>query len=138
MNTVDTRVVVADGARARFFSTDSQMMELTELPELGNGNHAAHRHHGLGAPDSGHHIEEHKFAQEISAHLTTEANQHVFRDLVLVAPPRFLGELRDALSKQVATHVTATVPRDLVSAERHDLAKRLRALLADKPLVDAK
>lgn len=134
MTTVDTRVVVADGARARFFSTDAEMLELVELPEIANKNHSSHRHHSLGAPDSGHHAEERKFAAEIAAHLTVEANQHLFRDLVIVAPPHLLGDLREALPKQVATHVTATIPRDLVSDERHALAKHLRTLLAGKHL----
>lgn len=134
MNTIDTLVVVADGSRARFFSTDAEMLELVELPELPNKQHSAHRHKSTGAPDSGHHSEEGKFASEIAAHLGAEANKKAFRDLVLVAPPHMLGDLRDALPKQVALHVTATVPKDLVGDARNELGKHLRSLLTHKPL----
>jgi protein required for attachment to host cells len=134
MNTVDTMVVVADGSRARFFTTDAEMVELTELPSIANKQHAAHRHKGQGTADSGHHDEESRFAKEVAAHLAAEGGKKAFRDLVLVAPPHMLGDLRGALPKQVALQVTATVPKDLVGDERHTLAKHLRTLLTSKPL----
>lgn len=134
MNTVDTMVVVADGSRARFFSTDAEMLELEELPTLPNKQHVAHRHKGAGAVDSGHHEGESRFAKEIAAHLAVEGGKKAFRDLVLVAPPHMLGDLRSALPKQVGLQVTATVPKDLCSDERHVLAQHLRSLLTSKPL----
>ncbi len=134
MNTADTMVVVADGSRARFFTTDAEMVELVELPEMHNKQHTIHRHKATGAGDSGHHSEEAKFATEIATHLGVQGGKHAFRDLVLVAPPHMLGDLRSALPKQVALQVTATVPKDLVGDERHTLAKHLRTLLTSKPL----
>lgn len=134
MTTVDTLVVVADGSRARFFSTDAEMLELIELPTLTNKQHSEHRHKAAGAADSGHHSEEGKFAVEIATHLASEGGKKAFRDLVLVAPPHMLGDLRNALPKQVALQVTATVPKDLVGDARNELAKHLRSLLTRKPL----
>ena len=55
MNTADTMVVVADGSRARFFTTDAEMVDLLELPEMHNKQHTSHRHKAMGSGDSGHH-----------------------------------------------------------------------------------
>ncbi|MCB9666359.1 MAG: host attachment protein, partial [Alphaproteobacteria bacterium] len=58
-----------------------------------------------------------------------------FRDLVLVAPPHFLGDLRGALSGVVAGKVNATVAKELTDVPDHALSERLRAALADQPLI---
>lgn len=123
----DTWVVVADGSGARLFGTDPTFEELTPVKELKNAGHP--RHHS-GA-DSGHHAEETLFAKEIGAELTRAVQAHEVKSLVLVAPARFMGDLTASLSASVSTHVSGKVNKDFMDVERHDLAKRLRAALAE-------
>lgn len=132
---VDTWVVIADGSHARLFSTDAEMNELTDVRELKNHQHAAeHRRRDAGG---GHHLEETKFAHEIAQVLAAAVTAHEVRDLVLVAPPRFLGDLEAALPKGAAAHVTARVTKDLTKLERHELGRRVKAALAGQHIEDA-
>ena len=127
----DTWIVVADGARARFFSSDAEMAEFAEVKELKNHHHApAHRRHPAEGHDGAHHHEEAKFAAEVAAEIGRAVHAHEVRDVVLVAPARFLGDLTGALPKPVAAHVTGTVQKDLAALERHELATRVREALA--------
>lgn len=129
---VDTWVVVADGSRARIFSTDAEMAELTEVKELKNKHHAGqHRHHSDHGHDSAHHAEEAKFAADLGAEVVRAVQAHEVRDVVLVAPARFMGDLTGALPAPVAAHVTGKVHKDLVDTERHELARRLRTALGE-------
>ena len=48
--------------------------------------------------------------------------------IVLVAGPKMLGHLRDALPKGLAGHVAAELPKDLVQAAIHDLPAHFRAV----------
>lgn len=129
---IDTWVVVADGSHARIFSTDATLGELTAVQEIKNKHHAGeHRHHPDRGPDSGHSAEEMKFAEEIAAEVARAVGAHEVRDVVLVAPAKFLAHLAGALPKSAASHVTAKVGKDLTKVERHALAVRLKETLAD-------
>ncbi len=50
---------------------------------------------------------------------------HAYQHLVLVAEPRFLGQLREALDEQVSRHVVATVDKDYAQLDERDLLDRL-------------
>lgn len=129
---IDTWIVVADGSRASFYTTDSEMAELSADGGLTNRHHAgAHRSHSAEGHDSAHHTEESRFAAEIAGEIARRVSAHEVRDVVLVAPVRFLGDLTAALPKTAASHVTATLGRDLTKVERHALSKRLRAAFAE-------
>ncbi len=130
---IDTFVVVADGAHARFFATDAEMNELTEVGTLKNQHHAgAHRGGATAGVDSAHHTEEERFAGELAGDVARRVNANEVRDVVLVAPVRFLGDLTADLPKAVARRVTATLGKDLTRIERHALARRLRTAFADE------
>jgi len=49
--------------------------------------------------------------------------------VVLVAPPHFLGLLRDAVSAQVKKQISASVGRDLSMLKNHELPERLADVL---------
>lgn len=131
----DTRLLVADGSVARLFRTDAELLELVPLRTLKNQHHADHRHRPAGGHDSAHHAEEARFAHELAEVLHADATTNGFRDLVIAAPPAFLGELRSALSGTVAARLNATVSKELADVPDHALPERLRAALADQPLV---
>lgn len=73
-----------------------------------------------------HRIEKERFAQELAGRLYGYAHAGRFDRLVLVAPPRVLGELRLKLHKEVADRVIAEIPKTLTN---HPV-DRIEALVA--------
>ena len=55
------------------------------------------------------------FAEEMAAWLYKAAHRNRFAQLVIVAPPKVLGTLRQSLHKEVASRVVAEVPKTLTS-----------------------
>lgn len=53
------------------------------------------------------------FAREVGRYLEKARVEHRFDELVLVAPPKFLGALRKELDKEVAKLVKDELPKDL-------------------------
>ena len=53
-----------------------------------------------------------------------------FADVVLVAAPSFLGDLRNALDDTTAAQISSSVAKDFASVSDHELRKRLAELLA--------
>lgn len=128
----DTWIVVADGAHARIFASDAEMADFTPVKELKNHHHAPqHRRHPAAGHDGAHHHEEAKFAADVATEIGRAVQAHEVRDVVLVAPARFMGDLTTALPKPVAGHVTGKVQKDYAALERHELAKRVREALAE-------
>ena len=70
-----------------------------------------------------------QFAKQLSAMLDDGRNQQRFAKLVLVAEPRFLGNLRAALSTPTAALVTATVDKDLGGVESHNMPRHLGEII---------
>jgi protein required for attachment to host cells len=68
--------------------------------------------------------EEH-FAAQIAETLYEMEHAQKFNELVVVAAPRFLGNLRDAFHPEVTQCVVAEVPKDLTSHPVPELAKVL-------------
>ncbi len=129
---VDTWVVVADGSHCRIFSSDTALTSLKPVKELKNKHHGnEHRGHSAKGHDSAHHAIEAKFAADLAGEITQAVQSHAARDVLLVAPKRFLGDLLAALPGPTADRVTGRVPKDLTSVEPHALAQRLRDALAD-------
>ena len=60
-----------------------------------------------------HTFEEHRFAEEMAAWLYKAAHRNRFAQLVVVAPPKVLGTLRQSFHKEVASRVVAEVPKTL-------------------------
>ena len=74
-------------------------------------------------------VESDRFAARIAALLDSGRVAGNYTRLILVAPPAFLGHLRDALSEQVRALVTNELGKDLVrfdvDAIREHLPERL-------------
>lgn len=66
-----------------------------------------------------------RFARSLCDALEDGRNQGRFDELVLVAPPRFLGTLHAELGKSLRACVAREVRRDLTSLPLHDLHGRL-------------
>jgi protein required for attachment to host cells len=76
-----------------------------------------------------HEAEEEKFLQRV-ADRVCEADKHKqFEHLVIAAPPRALGILRDKLSKGVHARIRAAAPKDVLDEDTRTLRDRLTELM---------
>lgn len=139
-----TYIVVADAARARLFTRDG--LTISELDSL---VHAEGRlHEGDLVTDRGgdvhestsntarsaggesvatqHHEE--MFAREVAERLYRARVDNSMEKLILVAPPRFLGQLRDKLDGPTTKRVIHSLAKDLTKATSADIQEAVRDL----------
>jgi protein required for attachment to host cells len=135
------RIVVADAGEARFYDMDRHDSPLQAtfkmedpLAHLHNRDFKSDRpgrvsapggadrsrrggvaHHGLGSEADGPHVHEMRaFAHRIARELEKSLEEKKIDRVVLMAGPKFLGMLRDALSPATRASVTAEVHHDLI------------------------
>jgi protein required for attachment to host cells len=65
------------------------------------------------------------FAKDIADFLKAQEREKAFDELVIVAPAKTLGDLREVLDKSVASHVRIEVAKDLTQFSVQDLPKHL-------------
>ncbi len=142
-----TWIIVAESARARIFTVSEIGGKLEEIADLthpqsrlhdrdlssdGPGrtfdSHGEGRHAMEQATDP-QEREAQAFATEIARHIDSGQRESNFDSLVLVAPPKFLGRLRSALSKSVRNAVIGELDKNLVEADGTTLERRVSALL---------
>ena len=70
------------------------------------------------------------FAKELAHDLSRDFHLGAFDQLVLIAPPRFLGVLREALDSKLERAVVGTVCKDLPRASGDELCKHIAAFVA--------
>ena len=128
---METRVIVADNARARIFASHTVINRLEEMegfvhPEAHLSNRdlvgdsagkSVDQHGSLDPATSAKNHEEEEFAHLLGKHLKELHNQQHFEQLVLIAPPKFLGMLRKALPGPLDQLVTLTIDKDLTGAD---------------------
>ncbi len=85
----------------------------TDAPGRGVA-HSGARFGSMGETDW-HQIEEDRFAATITAELNRAALAHEFKEIVIVAPPKTLAEIRRDLSHETRGRVVAEIPKDLVN-----------------------
>ena len=125
-----TWIIAADESRARVLQVLDREQRLAEIEDLVNPagraqdrelqTDAEPRFNGSrGGPASDPERQgavEHSvrtFAKEVGRYLDRARNEHRYDQLVLVAPPKFLGALRKELHKEVEKLVTGELPKDL-------------------------
>ena len=145
---VTTWILIANASRARVFSTPRRGRPWTLLQEL---NHPESRLKGqdisadkpgrvqqmagagsrpaMEPPTPVKEVEAQRFA-ELLAKVAEDGHGHnTYTRLVLVAPPHFLGLLRQALSDQVTKRVTHGVDKDYTMLREDELPARLADVL---------
>ena len=141
-------VVVADGAKARFYtanhkmsafepvgpsiaiSTDAKLhaRELkSDRPGRSISSSRTGLRHAIEPQHDYHKMEKHRFTQAIAEHLESALNRQAFDGLVIVAPRRSLGELRTLLNDAVKARVQAEVAKDLTRESAEMLWEHLAA-----------
>jgi protein required for attachment to host cells len=138
-----TWILVADGARARVLMNDGVGKGLQ--PTVGGEMaHALPATRDMGTDRPGrtqqrgtsgrhalqphvdwHRFEKEKFSKEIALLLDAAAERGAFHRLVLVAPPRTLGDLRAALGTKAHALIHAEIDKDLTHVTIQDLPDHL-------------
>jgi len=150
---VRTWVLVADSARARLFTANEDETEL--LPAALPGVvPAPHRHardvksdrpgrtfssasdgprHALEPQHDYHKLEKHAFVASIAEALEHAATAHEFDRLVLVAPPRTMGEFKSLLPKRIQDTMH-TIPKDLTKASAEKVWMETAEIVRRRPV----
>jgi protein required for attachment to host cells len=61
-----------------------------------------------------HELEKERFAVAIADRINKAAQSEAFNHLVIVAPPKILGDLRQEFTKETKTKIVAEIPKDLI------------------------
>jgi protein required for attachment to host cells len=145
-----TLIVVADGARARFFSATPDARRLVSARQMDMAAPESRlRSHELRSDRPGRgfaaagsprraafepqhdyqKLEKHRFSLELARVLEDACDRHEFDQLVLVAPHRSLGELRKLLPGKVQAMVSREVAKDLTNETMPALWRRLSPIV---------
>jgi protein required for attachment to host cells len=135
-------VLVGDGRKALFLRNrgTSSEVELIVERQMSQVNPATHEQ-GTDRPGRAHGVDgqsrsaieqtdwhdraEEHFAAEIAETLYQMEHAHEFDELVVVAPPKMLGDLRAALHPEVTQCIVAEVAKDLTAHPIPDLVRVL-------------
>jgi protein required for attachment to host cells len=134
------RIVVADQSEADFYELEQRDMPPRFLQRLEDadahlhdrdlksdrpgrvfnpapatgGRRGAVAHHSTGGERSPRKVEARRFARRIAVVLDEARRQHRYDRLVVMAPPTFLGLLREEMPAAVHAMLTAEIGKDLV------------------------
>ena len=85
--------------------------------------------HGMEPRTNPREVEQERFAREIVGALDKADRRQRFDRLILVAPPTFMGLLRDILPPGLANKVSGELTKDLTKVAIHDLPDHLETVL---------
>jgi protein required for attachment to host cells len=138
-----TLVVVADGARARLFEEPRRGGKLTERAEWTADlepphtsrssspgrvyDRAGQAFHGVGSVTP-REKQERGFVERVVRRVETLMERERFDNLVLIAPPRALGELRQSLPAAVTRRLRETSAHERLDTPAEELRKILQGL----------
>lgn len=140
-----TFVVVADGRRMLFFRNAGTPLEpnleLVQAEEQDNPadrdqssdapgrtfNSASTRRHAYEETDF-HQLEEDRFAADAAEHLRRYALDGSFDELIVIAPPRTLGQIRKHYHKEVSARLIGEVDKDLTGHSVRQIERVIAAL----------
>lgn len=140
-------IVIADGAQARILENSGPGKGLIPVPAAamrktsrpsrdidtdrpGRGYHPWGQHHAMDSQSDPHREEKRRFADLLAEHVNEAALNHSYDRLILVAPAKTLGDLRQALSKEAAARLDGELPKDLTKISEHDLPRHLSEVIA--------
>src|SRR3546814_3558190 len=123
-------IVIVDGAQARILENHGPGKGLVPLPagvmqktsrpsrdidtdRPGRGYNPMGQHHTMDSPSDSHREEKRRFADLLANHINAAALDRSYDRLILVAPPKTLGDLRQSLSKEAAAKLDGELPKDL-------------------------
>lgn len=72
-----------------------------------------------------HVVEEHRFVETTATSLSRYVENENVRSIVIIAPPRVIGDLRKVLPEGVRKHVLAEIEKDLTNQPVYEIEKYL-------------
>jgi protein required for attachment to host cells len=136
-------VLVGDGRRALFFKNhgDADLLDL-RVVETRIDDNPATREQGTDAPGRAfasagaharsamenvdwHELEEERFARAMAERINAAAESGELKEIVIVAPPRTLGEIRKDLTAKAQGKVIGELDKDLTKHPLHEIEKAL-------------
>ncbi|MDN3987689.1 host attachment protein [Zwartia vadi] len=135
-------VVVADGGRANIYKNIGEIGEV-KLALVRSTNHHNEHTHELGRDQPGrlsgnsghaksalestnlHQAAEDKFLKAVVEHLAQDVQSGQCKELVLIAPPHALGEIRKHLPASVSKIVVSEISKDYTHMAINELQKTL-------------
>jgi protein required for attachment to host cells len=141
-----TWVLVADAASARLYQSSRRPDGWTLVRELehpqsrtrpsavgadrpGRVKQSTGSRAAMEQPTPRKKVEADRFARELAHELEVGVDQGVCERLILVAPPSFIGFLRDKLAPRVQARVTRVLEKDYVHLDAPKLKERLEEAL---------
>ena len=139
-----TQILVAESSRAKLFLAETPTAALIELEDFVQPEGRLHEGDLVsdepgsdgGSTGQGRHVIDDRttasqmaqisFARQLAERLETGRNTHEFDPLVLVAPPEFLGRLRDELGATLNKLVVEEINKNLV----HDSSDVIRSYVS--------
>jgi protein required for attachment to host cells len=137
-------VVVADGRKMLFLRNEGDEVHLNLIVERAveqdnpsdgdqKTDHAGRSSSSVGGGQNSmqevdfHQLEENRFAAETADLLKRRALKNDFDSLIIIAPPRTLGELRKHYHKEVSQRLTGELDKDLTGHPIDQIEKLLLA-----------
>jgi protein required for attachment to host cells len=136
-------IVVAESTRARIFDYEKGSQRFEEICDLvhpqgrleeqeSNSDKPgrqmrgdAKAHHCIAGSNSNREIESGVFAKEICSKLETDRCHNKFDKLILIAPPHFLGELRDKMTPYCSSRVSSSIGKNLLHCSKEEILSHL-------------
>ena len=146
---MNTWILIGDSSRARLFSRNGvkgpwKLVRSLEHPEsrlpdselAGRQRGRQQQSGGIGRPamepvTMPKEVEREAFAAELGHLLDHEYDVNSYSDLVLIAPPHFLGLLRKTLGGKLRKRVIAELDKDYTLLPVHELQPRVEQWLKD-------
>ncbi|MCX7381891.1 MAG: host attachment protein [Alphaproteobacteria bacterium] len=114
-------VLVADGDSARVVTPSAREGQFHTVESFQHAGTGAH--HGAASRLDPHAQAKQRYAASIAEALDRQVA--AYTQLVLVAPPHTLHDLREALGKQATAKVVDSLNKDLVKLNDHDVSGHL-------------
>ena len=148
------QIIIADGEHARFVQADADntLRTVSSLDsasahqrsrDIGTDRpgrafeSGATARHAVGPRHDLHAMEQERFVRLVGEQINAASGRDEFDELLLVAPPRTLHELREALDTVTRTKLVGTLEKDLVKTPDHELWPHVREWVspARRPVV---
>ncbi len=146
-----TWILVADSARARILLAETAKGSLRELEDFSHPEGRLHEtemttdlpgrsfdragqgRHAMEQPTPPDEQEQVRFAKRLAKRLEQGRENEAYRQLILVAAPAFLGQLRKHLSPEVAKLVSYELDKDLARMSAAEIREHLPEYLPSLP-----
>lgn len=125
-------IALVDGERFKLYrnagkEADPELVEM-EAPKLDPTNHGSgNRHYSSAGNPQASLLEEDAFAAAVTEWLNAQVLAHKIEQLVIIAAPRTLGEMRKHYHKQLQAVLACDVAKDLVGRPGPEVVEALRA-----------